>query len=162
MWPEAQHDTVKDRLPRNRRDFDHSWVAQELREITPDGPRFWCIRGAEIDQQHTDLRRRRGGMIGGARHQAAIGSNGSERIRFPLPAKMALATAGARTVVPRPLTPPGASPLGMISTAISGASPMRGRPMLDKRRARGIPASHSGLAAVAWPSAQIRAPSICC
>src|SRR4051794_29915024 len=114
MRAEAQHDTVKDRLPRNRWDFDDSRVAQEFGKITPHRPRFRRIRGAEIDQQHTDLRRRRGGMTGRTRHQAAIGSNGSERIRFPLPAKMALATAGATTVVPRPLTPPGASPLGMI------------------------------------------------
>src|SRR5689334_14212918 len=103
----------------------------------------------KVDQQEADPWLLCVGMIGRASHAADARSNGSDRIRLPVAAKIALATAGATAVVPRPLTPPGDALLGMTSTAICGTSPMRGRPMFPMGRARGIPATHSGAATVA-------------
>src|SRR5437868_8834032 len=140
----AQDDAVEDRLPCERMDFDHARIAQELREIMPHRAHFRRIGRAEVDQQHADFLRGDVRMVGGPSHAVAITSNGSERMRLPAPAWIALATAGATGRVPSPLIPPGASLLGIISTITSGASPSRGNCFSRNARACGIPATHSG------------------
>src|SRR5205085_12565358 len=134
---------------------------QELGEIAPDGAFLGSVGRAQVDQQHSDLRSGDRRMINRF-HAAAMGSNGSERMRLPDPAWIALATAGASGMQPSPLTPPGASLLGMISTTTSGASPRRGKAIPPSGRARGIPATHSGLATVACAKAQMSPAETCC
>ena len=47
----AQDDPVKDRLPRERVDFDYPRVAEEFGEVAAHGARFRRVGRAEIDQQ---------------------------------------------------------------------------------------------------------------
>ena len=74
-----------------RMDFDHAPVAQELGEIAADRALLGRVGRAEVDQQHADLRLGNRGMIARA-VMRAVRSNGSERIRLPDPAWIALAT----------------------------------------------------------------------
>src|SRR5260221_14281931 len=143
-----QHEPMQDRLPRDRMDFDHPPIAEELGEIAAHRALLRGIGGAEVDQQHADLALGNSRMVGG-RHAAAIGSKGRTRIRLPDPAWIALATAGARGKQPRPLTPPDGSLLEMISTTTSGASARRGSASAPSGRARGTPPTHPGPATVA-------------
>ncbi len=51
--------------------------------------------------------------------------SGSERIRLPVAAKIALSTAGAATAIVGSPTPPQKSPLGMMTTSTLGISSIR-------------------------------------
>ena len=65
-------------------------------------------------------------------------------MRLPVPAKMALATAGASAVVPRPLMPPGGfTARDDLEHDLRHVANAR-NPRPPKGRARGIPAIHSG------------------
>src|SRR6266446_5196834 len=51
--------------------------------------------------------------------------NGSERMRLPVAAKIALSTAGAATAIVGSPTPPQKSPVGMMTTSTLGISSIR-------------------------------------
>jgi hypothetical protein len=51
--------------------------------------------------------------------------NGSERMRLPVAAKIALSTAGAATAIVGSPTPPQKSPVGMMTTSTFGISSIR-------------------------------------
>ena len=104
---------MEDRLPGELRNLDHPRVAEELGEIAAHRARFGRVRRAEVDQKHADPWLGHVWMVARAIHAASIGSSGSERILLPVAAWSALATAGATTVVPSPLTPPDGWLLGM-------------------------------------------------
>ena len=85
------------------RNFDDSRIAQELGEVAPNRARFRRIGRSEVDQQHADLRlghRSDGRAAGHARPSARTAASASA---CRSPAWIALATAGASTVVERPL-----------------------------------------------------------
>src|SRR5438067_5769250 len=151
--PSAEDDPAKHRLPQDRRNLDHAPVGQELGKIAAHGRGLRGIRSAEVDQEDPDP-----GRLG---HASDIGSRGSDRNRLPLPAWMALATAGARTASASPLIPPGEALLSTISTTMSGTDASLGRPIAPNGRATGIPATNSGSGAVASASPATRPLSIC-
>src|SRR5574338_330991 len=160
--PGAEDDPVENRLPGERRDLDDPAIAEELGEVAADGAHFGRVGRPEVDEQNSDAALGNARMVARAGHATDIGSNGSVRILLPVPAKIALATAGASTVGARPLTPPGAALLGISWTEMSGVSPRRGSPSVPSARARGIPATHSASAIVACASAHMRPAATCC
>jgi hypothetical protein len=75
-----EDDPVQDRLPGDGRNLDDSGIAEELGQIAPDRSYLRRVGCSEIDQQHADARLADGPIS----HHAAMGSNGSDRIRLPV------------------------------------------------------------------------------